>query len=58
MGLHGIDPAKIQVKLPKKKLTYSLILQKILAQGKLKKELRADEAGKTLMWITTLKPAS
>ena len=57
LALHGIDPAKIEVKLPAKKLTYSLILQRVLSQAKLKKELRVDEAGKPFLWITTIKPS-
>ena len=57
LALHGIDPAKIEVKLPAKKLTYSLILQRILSQAKLKKELRIDEAGKPFLWITSIKPS-
>lgn len=50
-----IDPAKIDVTLPAKKTTYGLALRKILFQAKLKYELRVDEAGKPLLWITTLK---
>ena len=33
-----------------------MILQKILSQAKLQKELRVDEAGKPFLWITTLLP--
>ena len=55
LARHGIDPAKIEVKLPAKKLTYSLILQRVLSQAKLKKEIRVDEAGKPFLWITTIK---
>ncbi len=57
LALHGIDPAKIEAKLPAKKLTYSLILQRVLSQAKLRKELRVDEAGKPFLWITTIKPS-
>ncbi len=57
LALHGIDPAKVEVKLPAKKLTYSLILQRVLSQARLKKELRIDEAGKPFLWITTIKPS-
>ena len=57
LALHGIDPAKIEVKLPAKKLTYSLILQRVLSQAKLRRELRVDEAGKPFLWITTIKPS-
>lgn len=57
LALHGIDPAKVEVKLPPKKLSYSLIIQKILGQARLKCELRVDEAGQPFYWITTIKPA-
>ncbi len=55
LALHGIDPAKIEVKLPAKKLTYSLILQRVLSRAKLRREIRVDEAGKPFLWITTIK---
>ena len=35
LALHGIDPAKIEVKLPAKKLTYSLILQARVVAGQI-----------------------
>jgi hypothetical protein len=57
LALHGIDPAKVEAKLPAKKLSYSLILQRVLSQAKLKKELRVDEAGRPFLWITTIKPS-
>jgi hypothetical protein len=50
------DPTKTVVKLPSKKMHYGLILSKILAQAKLQKELRVDEAGKPFLWITTQLP--
>lgn len=56
MALHGIDPSKVEVTLPAKKLSYSLIIQKILSKAHLKAELRQDEAGKPFYWITTVKP--
>lgn len=57
LALHGIDPGKVLVKLPPKKLSYSLIIQKILGPARLKCELRVDEAGQPFYWITTIKPA-
>lgn len=57
LALHGIDPAKVEVTLPSKKLSYSLIIQKILGQARLKSELRVDEAGRPFYWITAVKPA-
>jgi hypothetical protein len=57
LALHGIDPSKVEVTLPAKKLSYSLIIQKALSKAHLKAEVRQDEAGKPLYWITTVKPA-
>lgn len=57
MALHGVEPAKVKINLPAKKLSYSQILQKVLFQARLKPELRTDDAGKPIMWITTIKPA-
>jgi hypothetical protein len=54
----GEDPARIQVKLGTKRLSYGMILQKILSQGKLQRELRVDDTGAPFLWITTLKPAT
>ena len=56
MALHGIDPAKTNVSHPQKKTNYSIALRKILFQARLKFELRIDEAGKPILWVTTLKP--
>jgi hypothetical protein len=54
----GVKPAEIKVQLPTKRLSYGMILQRILSQGKLVRELRVDDAGTPFVWITTLKPAS
>ncbi len=56
MALHGVDPTKVQANVPSKRMTYSLILKKVLYQAKLKFELRLDEAQKPFLWITTIKP--
>lgn len=53
---HGVEPAKVTVSLPTGRSTYSLILQKVLFQARLRSELRQDEAGKPFLWITTIKP--
>ena len=41
---------------PAKKAYYATVLGQVLFQVRLKYSLRVDEAGKPLMWITTLKP--
>jgi hypothetical protein len=57
MATHGVEPAKVNITLPAKRLAYIQILQKVLFQAKLKAELRTDDAGKPFLWITTIKPA-
>lgn len=56
LALHGVDPAAAKVNLPEKRMTYSMILSKSLAQAKLKYELRVDEANRPFAWITTQAP--
>jgi hypothetical protein len=52
------DLTQTQVKLPTKRLSYGMILQKVLSQAKLQKELRVDDNGKPFLWITTFKPVT
>jgi hypothetical protein len=56
LARHHIDPAKVAVTLPGSRTTYSIALRKILFQARLKFEVRCDESGAPLLWITTLKP--
>ena len=56
MARHGIDPATAVGTLPRTRTTYSLALRKFLFQAGLKFEVRVDEAGNPLLWITTVKP--
>ena len=56
LGRQGIDLAKVTVSLPSSRTTYSLTLRKILFQARLKFDVRYDEAGSPLLWITTIKP--
>jgi hypothetical protein len=56
MARHGIDPARKKVNSPQSRITYNQLLRKILSQAGLKSEVRVDEAGKPLVWITTVKP--
>jgi hypothetical protein len=57
LARHKIDLAKVTVSLPRSRTTYSLTLRKMLFQARLKFDVRYDEAGAPLLWITTLKPA-
>ncbi len=56
MARHGIDPEKVIVSFPARHTTHSLILQKVLFKAGLKEELRVDEAGNPLLWVTSIKP--
>ncbi len=51
-----IDPATFKVTLPAQRTAYDLLLRKALAKAQLRHELRLDEAGKPLIWITTQRP--
>ncbi len=55
LARHEIDPAKIPASLPRARLTYSILLRKVLFQAMLKSEVRVDESGDPLLWITTIK---
>jgi hypothetical protein len=56
MAWHEIDLTKINAKVPSKRSTYSLILQGVLRQAKMKPDLRLDEANNPFFWITSFKP--
>jgi hypothetical protein len=56
LARHGIDVAKVTVKFPASKTWYAKVVDKVLHQAGLKGEWRLDDAGKPLLWVTTLKP--
>ncbi len=56
MARHGVEPEKTTVSSPRARTTYNNLLRKVLSQAKLKYEVRVDEAGQPLLWITTIKP--
>lgn len=56
LARHGIEPEKIAVHFPASRTYYSRVLERVLFQAGLKYELRIDEAGQPLLWITTVKP--
>ena len=56
MARYGIDPARVTVSFPQRRTTYSLALQRLLFEAKLRFELRYDEARRPFLWVTTLKP--
>lgn len=56
MARHGIEPDKQLVSFPNRRTSYAILLRNCLFQAQLNYELRMDEAGKPLVWITTVKP--
>ena len=56
LARQGINATKVGVKFPPSRTWYGKVLDKILHQARLKGEWRVDEAGKPLLWVTTLKP--
>lgn len=52
LAKYKIDPAKLQVHIPKTRTFYKRILDRALAQGRLTAQLRVDEAGTAFLWIT------
>jgi hypothetical protein len=55
LAKHGIEPAKIEVSVPAGRSYYKRILERVLFQAKLRSEVRMDELGKPIIWITTIK---
>lgn len=55
LARHGIDPAKTPASLPAGRTFYSKALERVLFQAGLKSELRVDESGKPLLWVTSIK---
>lgn len=53
---HEIDVHAVRINLPSKRTSYVQALRRILAQAKLKYELRLDEQDKPFFWITTQYP--
>ncbi|MGH7139656.1 MAG: hypothetical protein ACREHD_28285, partial [Pirellulales bacterium] len=51
-----IDLNKLNAKFPAKRTWYSKIVDRLLHQSGLTGEWRLDDAGKPLLWVTTLKP--
>ncbi|HET6881985.1 MAG TPA: hypothetical protein VFI31_17595 [Pirellulales bacterium] len=56
LARQGIELAKLQAKFPSSKTWYSKIVDRLLHQSGLKGEWRLDDAGKPLLWVTTLRP--
>ena len=50
-----IDLAGIKVSIPATKTYYKKAPDRVLFQARLKSELRLDESGEPLLWVTTIK---
>ncbi|QEG37431.1 hypothetical protein [Bythopirellula goksoeyrii] len=53
-----IDPAEIQVKLPRKKTTLKSAVDRMLSQARLAGEIRTDDSGAPFLWVTQYGPDS
>jgi hypothetical protein len=52
LAAHRIDLAQIQVRLPRTRIFYKRLIDRVLAQARMGSELRIDEAGKPFLWVT------
>jgi hypothetical protein len=52
LAAHKIDPTKIQVKLPRARMSYKRLLDRVLAQAQLGSSIRTDESGMPFLWVT------
>jgi hypothetical protein len=48
----NIEPARVQVKIARARMSYKRLLDRVLAQAHLGASLRVDETGKPFLWIT------
>lgn len=56
LAVRSIDPAKIEVSLPRGKTYIRRAVDRVLSQGRLAGELRVDESEKPFYWITQFGP--
>lgn len=52
LASHHIEPAKIQVKLARARMTYKRLIDRILSQARLGSSVRVDENGTAFLWVT------
>ena len=58
MARFGIDLDTTKVTIPAGKMSYLVLMKKIMAKCQLKYELRMDENGEPFFWITTFRAAT
>lgn len=56
LARHGIEPAEVKVSYPKGRTYYKRVIDRLLSQAGMKAELRVDEAGHPLLWLSTIRP--
>lgn len=56
LARYDIQPDKILANAPQGRTSYNLLLRKVLSPAHLKFEVRVDEAGKPLIWVTSVRP--
>ena len=52
LAANHIEPAKVQVKLARARMSYKRLLDRVLAQARLGSSLRVDESGRPFLWVT------
>jgi hypothetical protein len=52
LAAHQIDPAKITVRLVRTRAGYKRVIDRVLAEARLRSHLRVDEAGTPFLWVT------
>ncbi len=55
MARLGIETDQVRVKLKTQRMSYNELLDTVLYQAKLQKEVRVDEAGSVFVWVTVAK---
>jgi hypothetical protein len=48
---NNVNPAKVQIKIERTRISYKRLLDRVLSQARLGNELRVDEAGNVFLWI-------
>ncbi|MEQ8785594.1 MAG: hypothetical protein RIC55_04815 [Pirellulaceae bacterium] len=56
LARHGIEPTEVKVSHPEGRTYFKKVIDRLLSQAKMKAELRVDEAGHPLFWLTTIRP--
>ncbi len=52
LAAHKIEPAKVQVKVARARMSYKRLLDRVLTQAHLGSSVRVDENGMAFLWVT------